>query len=228
VDINRHSDGMSKGFLLSGTVAAVEDVTARVRRIRLTGEALRGLAWTPGQHVRVRIGMVTLRTYSIWDHAAGDVELCVLDHAGDGPGARWARGVEPGQKVSFLRPEGRLVARVDAPYHVFVGDETASVAFGAMLRALPASARVYGVVEVAEPADRLPLPRADELTWTRTGSLIETLRGLDLPAEPGAAYIAGEAKDCQAARRHLVADRGWPRRSAVVKPFWTPGKRGMD
>ena len=27
---------------------------------------------------------------------------------------------------------------------------------------------------------------------------------------------------------HLVHDRGWPRRSAIVKPFWTPGKRGMD
>jgi hypothetical protein len=26
----------------------------------------------------------------------------------------------------------------------------------------------------------------------------------------------------------LVRERGWPRRSVLTKPFWTPGKRGMD
>jgi NADPH-dependent ferric siderophore reductase len=205
-------------LLPSGTVESVEDVTARMRRIRLTG--VPDLRWTPGQHVRVRVGAVTLRTYSIWDYD-GHLDLCVFDHAGDGPGARWAREVRPGQRVSFTRPEGRLVPREDAPYHLFAGDATASVAFGPMLRALPADAPVHCVVEAE---DRLPLPR--EVVWT--DSLLDTLRALDLPAEPGVAYLAGEARACQAARRHLVRDRGWPRRSAIVKPFWTPGKRGMD
>ncbi len=210
---------MSKGFFLSGTVAAVEDVTPRMRRIRLTGDRLRELTWTPGQHVRVRVGTLTLRTYSIWDYD-GHLDLCVLDHPGAGPGARWARQAEPGQQVSFTRPDGRFVTR-EAPYHLFIGDATASVAFGAMLRALPASAQVHGVIEAE---DRLPLPR--ELTWT--DNLLGGLRALELPAEPGVAYLAGEARACQAARRHLVQDRGWPRKSTVVKPFWTPGKRGMD
>jgi NADPH-dependent ferric siderophore reductase len=210
---------MSKGFFLSGTVAAVEDLTPRMRRIRLVGSSLRGLDWTPGQHVRVRVGTLTLRTYSIWDYD-DHLDLCVFDHPGAGPGARWARQVEPGQRVSFTRPEGRLVTR-EAPYHLFIGDATASVAFGAMTRALPASARVFGVIEAE---DRLRLPRA--LTWT--DNLLDGLRDLDLPAEPGVAYLAGEARACQAARRHLVRDRGWPRKATVVKPFWTPGKRGMD
>jgi NADPH-dependent ferric siderophore reductase len=90
-----------------------------------------------------------------------------------------------------------------------------------MTRGLPASARVFGVIEAE---DRLPLPRA--LTWT--DNLLDGLRDLDLPAEPGVAYLAGEARACQAARRHLVRDRGWPRKATVVKPFWTPGKHGMD
>ena len=34
------------------------------------------------------------------------------------------------------------------------------------------------------------------------------LRALHLPAEPGVAYVAGEARDCQSARRHLIAERG--------------------
>jgi NADPH-dependent ferric siderophore reductase len=211
---------MSKGFFLSGTVDAVEDVTPRMRRIRLTGDSLRDLRWTPGQHVRVRVGALTLRTYSIWDYDGG-LDLCVLDHPGAGPGARWAREVTPGQRIAFTRPEGRLVAREGAPYHVFIGDATASVAFGAIMRALPAGARVYGLVEAE---DRLPLPR--EVTWT--DRLLDTIQTLDLPGEPGVAYLAGEARACQAVRRHLTHDRGWPRRATIVKPFWAPGKRGLD
>lgn len=83
----------------------------------------------------------------------------------------------------------------------FAGDATASVAFGAMLRALPADAPVHCVVEAA---DRLPLPR--EVTWT--DNLLDTLRALDRPDEPGVAYLAGEARV--------------PGRPPA------PGKRGMD
>ncbi|MEU8661955.1 SIP domain-containing protein, partial [Actinoplanes philippinensis] len=47
-------------------------------------------------------------------------------------------------------------------------------------------------------------------------------------AEPGRAYLAGEARTIQMVRRHLVEDRHWPRRSVLTKPFWTPGRKGMD
>jgi hypothetical protein len=95
---------------------------------------------------------------------------------------------------------------------------------------------VHGVIEVARPEDRLPLPRTDDLTWCHRGdapaansaTLVEAVRGLDLPSEPGFAYVAGEARTVQAVRAHLVRERGWPRRSVLVKPFWTPGKRGME
>jgi NADPH-dependent ferric siderophore reductase len=120
---------------------------------------------------------------------------------------------------------------------LFVGEETASVPFGPMLRALDDRSdgeRAYAVLEVATDEDRLPLP--GDVSWTFRGeapaaasaSLVESVRSLDLPDEPGIAYVAGEARTVQAVRAHLVRERGWPRRSVIVKPFWTPGKRGMD
>ena len=123
-----------------------------------------------------------------------------------------------------------------APYHVFAGEETASVAFGAMLGALPAGARVHGAVEVAREDDRLPLPRAAELSWCFRADAPARLVGRAgqrrprprPPAGPGVAYLAGEARTCQAVRAHLVSERGWPRRSVLVKPFWAPGKRGLE
>jgi NADPH-dependent ferric siderophore reductase len=41
------------------------------------------------------------------------------------------------------------------------------------------------------------------------------------------AYVAGEARTCKAVRRHLV-QQNRPRKPVIVKPFWAPGKRGMD
>lgn len=235
-------------LFLNARVSEIEAITPRMRRIRTTGEALQGLAHVPGQQVRVHTGDLMsartwtrpgdlLRTYSIWhlDPVAGDVDLCVLDH-GDGPGARWARELTVGQEVRFGRPEGSFTLRPDAAHHVFIGDETASVALGAMLGALPPTANASGAIETASADDRLPLPRADDLTWTLRGDasaagstvLLDAVRALDLPPEPGIAYVAGEAHTIRLVREHLTNDRGWPRRSVVTKPFWTPGKKGME
>lgn len=147
-----------------GTVTEAEQVTARMRRLRIEGGQLAGLEVRPGQQVRVLVGGLTLRTYSIWHYdPSGGVELCVLDHEAGGPGAHWGRTVAPGEQVRLRRPEGTFTLRPDAARHLFVGDETASVAFGAMLAALPGEAVVSGCVETATAADRLPLADGDRL-----------------------------------------------------------------
>ena len=229
-------------FAVTGTVTQLEQAAARMRRIRIEGDGIPVLDYHPGQHVRVHVADMReprnwlrprdlLRSYSVWQHDDG-LELCVLDHAGDGPGTRWARELRTGDRVTFGRPEGAFVLGTGS-YHLFAGDETAAVAFGAMLRALPPGTRVYGVIEAGTPADRLPI---DGLSWQyRMGqpavssqSLHDALAAVALPAEPGIAYLAGEARTIQLLRRHLVADRGWPRQAIRMKPFWTPGKRGLD
>jgi NADPH-dependent ferric siderophore reductase len=230
-------------FSVTGTVTEIDPIARRMRRIRIEGDDVARLAWVPGQHVRVHVADMRspsswlrprdlLRTYSVWQHDGG-IELCVLDHDDGGPGVRWARQLRRGQPVRFSRPEGPFVLR-DAQYHVFAGEETAAVAFGAMLRAHPSAAPAYGVIEADEPDDRLPLAR--QLHWqyrhgrsaASSQTLLEAFTRLALPGEPGTAYLAGEARTIQLLRRHLVSERGWPRQSIRTKPFWTPGKRGLD
>jgi NADPH-dependent ferric siderophore reductase len=219
-----------------------------MRRIRIEGDAVARFDWTPGQHARVHVTDMKdprnwlrprdfLRTFTVWDYDCVGLELCVLDHDDPGPGARWAREVRSGDAVTLSEPEGSFTLR-DGRYHVFAGDETAAVAFGAMVRALPDAARAYAVIEVGDPDDCLPLdgPPGAEVRWQyRRGrpaaaseSLVKGVAALDLPSEPGIAYLAGEARTIQMLRRHLVTDRGWPRRAIVMKPFWTPGRRGLD
>jgi NADPH-dependent ferric siderophore reductase len=231
-------------FSTTGTVTEIEPIARHMRRVRIEGIAIPALRCLPGQHIRVHVADVLdprswrhprdlLRTYSVWRHDDG-LELCVLDHDTGGPGAAWAGALHTGQEITFNGPEGSFVLRDDAPYHLFAGEETAAVAFGPMLASLPAQVPAYGVIEVDDAPDRLPLAR--DLDWRfRCGrsaaaseSLVEAVHQLELPPGPGVAYLAGEARTIQLLRRHLVAERGWPRRAIKTKPFWTPGRRGLD
>ncbi|GAA2432215.1 hypothetical protein GCM10010191_52750 [Actinomadura vinacea] len=178
----------------------------------------------------------TLRTYTIWDFLPEEraIELRVHLYGGDGIGLSWAREAKPGDQVTFWWPQGDFFTRT-APFHLFVGDETAGAAFGPMLRALAPSARVYGVLESEGVEHDLPMPGPHRLRRVhRNGAPAESSRtllaavaDLDLPGPTGAAYVAGEARTCQMIRDHLVRERDWDRRSIKVKPFWAPGKRGL-
>ena len=215
---------------LRGTVTAAEPVTARMRHLRIESDALAGLDVRPGQQVRVLVTGLTLRTYSVWRYdPSGAVELRVLDHSEGGPGARWGKSVGVGEQVRLRKPEGTFTLRPDAAHHVFVGEETASVAFGAMLAALPEGARVSGCVETESDGDRLPLAHSDRLNWLTRGGTSLSDAVQDLAPEPGGiAYVAGEARAVQQVRQVLVRELGWDRRSVLTKPFWAPGKWGLE
>jgi NADPH-dependent ferric siderophore reductase len=236
---------------LTATISEMEELTPRMRRIRFSGRRLRDLAWTPGQHVRLQVAGLresmlrlhphdALRTYSIYDADPdlGTLDIVMLNHAGDAktvtPARQWAATAAIGDHVQFTRPQGNFVPRDDAPYHLFAGEETASVAFAAMLRSLEATAEVHGVTEAAAKADHLRLDRVltrverDGAPAANSAVLAEAVRALELPDRPGVAYLAGEARTIQTLRKILINERGWERRDIRTKPFWTPGRTGLE
>ncbi|MFC8719811.1 siderophore-interacting protein [Kitasatospora sp. NPDC057198] len=227
-------------FLLPATVTANEPLGRRWRALTLEGPRLAGLAVVPGQQVRVQVGAAnplvdrlvgTLRTYSVWSYGGGRMALRVLDHGG-GPGAAWGRTARPGDRVRLGRPEGRFVTRPSA-YHLFAGEETASAAFGPMLAGLGPGVRVDAVVEVDGEDDRLPIPgvrwvHRDGRPAAGSAGLVAAVAALDLPPAPGTAYLAGEVGTVRLVRDHLVRERGWDRRDVLTKPFWAPGRTGLE
>ncbi|WNV87707.1 hypothetical protein [Umezawaea sp. Da 62-37] len=88
------------------------------------------------------------------------LDLRVVTFGHDGPGARRAAEIKPDREVAITEPEGRLISRSTAPYHLLVDEETASVTLGAIARSVPESERILGVVEVDTPAGRPALPRS--------------------------------------------------------------------
>ena len=236
---------------LSAEVSETEQLTPRLRRIRFEGPRLQRLNWTPGQHIRLQVAGLgesflrlhphdALRTYSIYDADPdlGTLDIVMLDHGGEPefttPARRWSGTASVGDNVQFTRPQGNLVVLHDVPYHVFAGEETASVAFAVMLRSVPPAAEVHGVVEAADPADHLELARPlhqvqrGDASAEDSAVLADAVRALELPDYPGIAYLAGEARTIQSLRKILVTERGWDRRHIRTKPFWTPGRSGME
>ncbi|GAA0925412.1 siderophore-interacting protein [Nonomuraea longicatena] len=234
-------------YAMDATITTAEQVTPSMRRIRLQTDQPVAFPYTPGQHIRIQLkdplsvsGILrpgdTLRTYTIWelDPARRGIELRIHLYEGDGIGLTWARAARPGDRVTFWWAQGDFFTR-EADYHLFVGDETAAAAFGPMIAALNPSAEVYGVLESDGPEHDLAMPGDPPLhrvhrhgaSATSSKVLLAAVADLHLPDDAGAAYVAGEARTCQMVRDHLVRDRDWPRTSIKVKPFWTPGKRGL-
>ncbi|GAA3557154.1 hypothetical protein GCM10022419_042270 [Nonomuraea rosea] len=239
-------------YVMEAKVTDAGLVTPSMRRIRLVTGAPIGFPYRAGQHIRVQIndplsvrGVLrpadTLRTYTIWDFDRDARALELRAHLygppgdGDGIGLRWAREAAPGDAVTFWWPQGDFFVRDEAPFHLFAGDETASVAFGPMLRGLGPGAEVHGVLESESAEHDPPMQGPHELRRAhRRGApaassktLLDAVAALDLPGNAGAAYLAGEARTCRLIRDHLVRERNWPRTSIKIKPFWAPGKRGL-
>ncbi|MFI6512202.1 siderophore-interacting protein [Streptosporangium sp. NPDC050855] len=201
-----------------------------------------------GQHVRIEINdplslygilrpVETLRTYTIWEHSPESREFELRAHLydGEGIGLTWARNVTVGDPVRFWGAMGNFATR-PAPYHLFVGEETATAAFGPMIRALGPQAAVFAVLESDTEEDEVPVPggphrlhrvHRNGASAVASEALLAGVAELDLPGDAGTAYVAGEARTCRLVRDHLVREHDWPRTSIRVKPFWTPDKRGL-
>jgi NADPH-dependent ferric siderophore reductase len=224
---------------MAARVRSVTDVTPHMRQIDLVGPDFARLRVRPGAHVVVRVpvaGGHVRRVYSIWHPAPGTATLAirVALHPAGGPGCVWACSVAAGDRVVVEPPRSKITLDEAAAYHLFVGDETAAVPLLTMRAAVRGPA--YGVFESAGPGDEVPgVAGVPPLPWVHRGTapavasrtLLRAAQDLELPAGAGAAYVAGESDTCRLVHRHLVEQRGWPRRSVHLQPHWAAGRPGF-
>ncbi|MEM6995397.1 MAG: siderophore-interacting protein [Myxococcota bacterium] len=138
------ADLLEPRFAREARVVAIEELTGRFRRVRFAGEALRGVAFRPGQEIEFRVTRTAFRHYTpaAFDPVDGTVDVVFFVH-GLGPGSAWSSALTVGQPVRVLGPGGRFGLR-DARRHIFVGDETTLGLF----TALQEGSSVDGTIEV--------------------------------------------------------------------------------
>lgn len=169
-----------------------------------------------------------------------EIDIDFVLHEPAGPASRWASLAAAGDRVVLLGPgvaDNRAIRfrpPEDADLVVLWGDETAVPAASAILESLPAGMRARVWLEVQHPGDVQDLATdADaEVTWlVRESQGVEgspmalgALRGAQLPsAERPYVWIAGEAGQVKALRRHFVGERGFDRRRVTFVGYWRQG-----
>lgn len=229
---------MARWFTRSARVSELRTVAENFRLIGLEGEGLQGAAWVPGQKVQLLLGGWVQRTYTplAWNAARGSLQLLAYVH-GEFPGSEWVRQLELGQPCSVFGPRGSLdLTALPRPGLLF-GDET-SFGLAHALRFTPAGT---GAVEVVLEVSSLEAARGaleavgvggahlverrpDDAHLAELEALIANLR--EEHATEGW-VLSGKASSIQALSK-LLRRLGAARAHIQSKPYWAPGKAGLD
>jgi NADPH-dependent ferric siderophore reductase len=217
-------------------VAAIETLSPHFRLVDLESEALRNVAWTPGQKVQVAMGSgLSARTYTpmSWDAKSGSTRILTFAH-GDGPGSRWSSGLRQGDTCQFFGPRRSLdLSGLPSPVVLF-GDETS---FG-LPAALRDSPQAGGAMHVFEASDLAESRQVVESIGLGRATLIERIADdahlaaaeaevLRLAASGAHFVLTGKASSIQRVSRALKA-AGVVSSRVKTKAYWAPGKIGLD
>jgi len=235
-------------------VLRVEDVTPRMRRMTFDGAELEDfmveepgeiitLLWpAPGRELvlprqgwRFPPGVADAqhaRNYTVrdWDPDTRELTIDFVVHGDHGRASRWARDAGPGDAVGFAGPRTHWTAQPEADWTLLVADETGLPALAAIADTLPTGHPAIAVVEVADAAERQPIPTSArlEVHWVHRdgaapgprGPLAERVLALDLPPGEGRAWGGGEAAAMRRIRDHLKGPCGLEAGAVSVLGYW--------
>ncbi len=227
---------LRKWLLRPSHVASVETLSANFRLIELQGDALKAIEWIPGQQIQITTGAgLTGRTYTPirWDHDRGVTSLVIFLH-GNGLGCTWARTVQPGSRQDFLGPSKPLKLSLHEPFTLF-GDETAFGLGLALQHAATGSTKPRFYFEVSNPEES---HRVLNSIGLRGGELVERSRGYEYLAgtanvlsvaanEEQQIVLSGNARSIQEIKK-VITTRSKRTPRFIIKPYWSPGKTGMN
>jgi NADPH-dependent ferric siderophore reductase len=213
-------------------------LTAHMQRLKLTAPQLDGFEYLPGQDVMLLVAAEgtrpVRRRYTIreLDTAARLLTMDIVLH-GDGPGERWVRSAQPGDKIEGIGPRGKITTSATADWHLFLADESALPAAFAMTEALTDGSLATLVIEIPEEDDEQELSSAatTRISWLhRLGApageperLAAEAREVEFPVGRGHAYLLGEAK-VVLRLREILAERGLSEDQMSPKAYWGRGR----
>jgi NADPH-dependent ferric siderophore reductase len=235
------------------TVIGTTAVTPRLTRVDLEGDELVGLpvpepagsvrlllpdahdpelpTWAGNHFVYADGSRPALRTLTPvdTDPARGRLAVEVVRH-GAGRATEWAARARPGDATAISGPARGYVPPAGAARFLLGGDETAIPALRQLVAAVPDGVPVEVLVEIADPAARLPLTDREDVT-------VHWVTGTDVPGAALAdafasrtvgddthVWAGGEAAAVQRIRRHVHDTLGIDRARATARGYWKHGR----
>ncbi len=232
----RFGKALLRMLMKQAQVVEAETVAEGFRLITLESPAFKDLHWIPGQKVQIAMGSAFVaRTFTPieWDAKSGRTRLLGYAH-GSGPGSAWVSDSKPGDGCDVFGPRASLdVSRAGATRVAF-GDETSIGLAYALSRHAAGTGwecllEVNSAAPVREVLVRLGLDRVELFERTGNDAQLEDIarRVPNLDAVGAAFILTGKASSIQRLGRALKAS-GVPSSRLMVKPYWAPGKTGLD
>jgi len=216
------------------TVTDLVMLSPRMRRITLTAPELTAAHWPLACDIAIVLagdGREVRRRYTVRSVAGDSMVVDAVLH-GHGPGSTWAATLALGDPVTFFGPRGEIEV-ADADWLLALTDEAGLPAIAAVAEALSAERRRLPVLaEIADEAERYPLPDNTDVRWIPRGEtpagqseLLATALRSHAP-EPGTgyAYVLGESRVVVSLRDNLAAF-GLDRSRVYAKGYWNLNSR---
>lgn len=184
-----------------------------------------------------------VRAYTVRDArpGLGEVDIDFVIHGDQGgtigSAAQFALDAQPGDPVGFLDQGVAFTPDHPHDWTLLIGDETALPAIAGICRSLPAAARGVAIIEIPAIDDRqeISVPTGMEIVWIsrdesaqahdKPGELaLRALTAATLPVGAVHAHAIGESALATGARRHLVQERGVPKRHVDFVGYWRHGR----
>ncbi|MDD7918454.1 siderophore-interacting protein [Actinomycetospora callitridis] len=168
-----------------------------------------------------------MRTFTLRRRREGPVEFDVDFVLHDeGPARDWALRATPGERVAFTGPYGLYTPRDEHDAVLLAGDETAVPAVAAIVEGLPPGRRATVLAAARDVTEQQAWDTAGNVTvhWTTPDALAGRLRDLELPGVRPYVWLAGEASEVKAMRRHVVRERGVPKGDVCFTGYWRRGR----
>jgi len=212
------------------SVAELGMLSPRMRRITLAAPELATVHWPLGCEIAVVLtgpdGREIRRRYTVRSTAGERLTLDAVLH-GHGPGASWAAGLRIGDLVQFVGPRGEITV-AEADWLLALTDEAGLPAIAALAEAAaPRSVTVFA--EIADDAERYPLPGNAEVRWLcrdgrpagTTELMSAALADFRPPDGTGYVYLLGESRVVSQLRPELPVHRI----ASYVKGYWNLNAR---
>jgi NADPH-dependent ferric siderophore reductase len=217
-------------FLTS--VAAVDTVSPRMRRITLSADAIAERDWPLACDIAIVLagedGREVRRRYTVRTTSGPSLVVDAVLH-GHGPGSTWASGVTVGDEVTFFGPRGEIPV-TGADWVLALTDESGLPAVAAVAEALGREISV--IAEIANENEHYPLPLNASVRWLprghRPAGFAELLTAAleDVTPAEGTrhAYVIGESRAIVALRDRL-SRFGLSRADVYAKGYWNLNSR---
>lgn len=161
------------------------------------------------------------RNYTVRAHRPERAEIDVdfFLHGDLGRAAAWGERAQPGDTVGFAGPRLHWKGLNGHDWSLLVADETGLPALLAILETLPAGHRAIAIAGADDPV--AIEVRADvDLRWMPATEIVDAVRALSLPDGPGTVWGGGHSPAMTKIRRHVRAQRTFPRGAVQVLGYW--------